>query len=369
MTSASWAEISLAAIRWNIEHILSITRRRVIAVVKANAYGHGMIAVSRGIADLVSMFAVATLDEALELAAHVTDVPVLNLFPVLPDQMEAVVKHGIHQVVHSTENLRAINCTATEAGCPAHVHLKIDTGMHRIGFTHSEVAEVVSQVSACSDVVVDGISTHLACSDELENDYTPLQLQRFRSVLQQFREADIVPEWIHASNSAGVLHWPDSYFNAVRPGLLVYGLPPALGAALPFGPKPALTWKSRVSQVKRLASGEPIGYGGTHRLAHDTTVVTIPVGYADGYRRSLSNSGRVLIRGQSANILGRVCMDQIMCDVSDIGEVSVGDEVVLLGRQGSGHIPVQEHARLAETIHYEILTGIGARVKRLYTTG
>ncbi len=365
MKCASWAEIDLSAIRYNLQQIKKLTQKRVIAVVKANAYGHGMVEVSRAIADLVDMFAVATLDEAFTLARELPGHGILNLFPVPAEVMDTIVRCGIHQTVNSSANLRALAEIAGNHGKPAHVHIKVDTGMHRIGIPYDQAVSLVEEASVLPGIHVEGISTHLACADELDSDYTPLQLHRFRTVLKQLARAGMVPRWIHVSNSAGVLHWSDSYFNAVRPGLLIYGLRPVPSVSLPFEPRPALTWKVRISQVRQVDTGEPIGYGCTHRVSEPTTVATIPVGYADGYRRHLSHKGRVLIHGRTAPILGRVCMDQTMCDVSVIEDVAVGDEVVLLGRQGESCIPAEEHATLTGTIHYDILTGIGPRVKRI----
>jgi len=367
MRMLSWAEIELNAILSNINAIRQkIGNRKIFAVVKANAYGHGAVSVANSIEKFVDMFAVATLDEAIELRQSGIKVPILNLFCIFPNQAEAVLKYNITQMVCQIDVAKTLSNESTKMDKIANVHVKVDTGMTRLGVHFSEATEFVKKISELPNIQIDGIYTHFANADGEDKSYTQLQLSRFQNVLDNLIQLDINIPTKHASNSAAILDFPSAYFDAVRPGIILYGIYPSLYVSHDVALKPALTLKSRITFLKTVSPGTPIGYGLTYSIPNETIIATIPIGYADGFRRELSNSGEVLVHGKRVPVIGRVCMDGIMCDVGDIPELKVGDEVVLIGKQGEQSITVDEVAEKCGTISYEILCGIGNRIKRVY---
>jgi len=402
-----WAEIDLNAIKSNLKAIKNkVGKRKIIAVVKANAYGHGAIPVARAIAEQTDMFAVATLEEAIELREAGITLPILNLFSILPDQAEAVLKYEITQAVCKLSTCEAISDCAKQAsprvrgerggGDIAKVHVEVDTGMNRLGVHYSEAVSFLKQVCALPNLRVEGIFTHFSSADEVDKSYTNLQLERFNSLWKPelgFRISDfgikrnnsLIPPsafrlppsvhlersafLIHAANSPAILDLPSTYFDAVRPGLILHGLYPSDEVSRSIPLKPALSLKTRVIHLKNVVSGESISYNRRYITLASTKIATLSIGYADGYRTSLRNIGEALIRGARAPIVGTICMDNIMCDVGHIPDVGIGDEVVLIGKQGDDEITADEVAKKAGTISYDIFCGLGRRVERIYIDG
>ena len=373
-----WAEIDLDAIQSNLNAIKSkIGNRKIIAVVKANAYGHGAVPVARAIAEQADMFAVATVEEAIELREAGITLPILNLYCILPDQTEAVLKYEIIQTVCKVSTCEALSDCARRMGDVAKVHVKVDTGLNRLGVHYSEVATFLQQVCALPNLRVEGIFTHFSSADEADKSYTHLQLERFNKLWKpcssgQGTGTDYLERsdfLIHAANSAAILDLPSTYFDAGRPGLILYGVYPSDEVSKSISLKPALTLKTRVTHLKNVGRGESISYNRRYTTPAPTQIATLSIGYADGYRTSLANVGEVLIRGIRAPVVGTVCMDKIMCNVGHIHDVEIGDEVVLIGKQGSDEITTDEVAQKAGTISYDIFCGLGRRVERIYIDG
>jgi alanine racemase len=405
-----WAEIDLNAIKSNLNAIKNkVGNRKIIAVVKANAYGHGAIPVARAIAKQADMFAVATVEEAIELREAGITLPILNLFSILPDQAEAVLKYEITQAVCKFSTCEAISDCAKrmgntppnppKGGYRAKVHVEVDTGMNRLGVHYSEAVAFLKQVCALPNLRVEGIFTHFSSADEADKSYTYLQLERFNSLWTspptplhksplpkgvggcvERREGQgdgvrSIPNsvylersdfLIHAANSPAILDLPSTYFDAVRPGLILHGLYPSDEVSRSIPLKPALSLKARVIHLKNVGSGESISYNRRYITSAPTKIATLSIGYDDGYRKSLRNIGEALIRGIRAPIVGTICMDNIMCDVGHISDVEIGDEVVLIGKQGDDEITADEVAKKAGTISYDIFCGLGRRVERIY---
>ena len=402
-----WAEIDLNAIKSNLNAIKNkVGNRKIIAVVKANAYGHGAISVAQAIAEQADMFAVAAVEEAIELREAGITLPILNLYCILPDQAEAVLKYEITQTVCKLSTCEALSDCAKRMSDVAKVHVKVDTGMNRIGVHYSEAAAFVKQVRALADLRVEGIFTHFSSADEADKSYTNLQLERFNNLWKtlpseqgkgkQFdgcptsvgehsplkrdvrdfpdRQVDGRPTsvgdvrdfLIHSANSAAILDLPSSYFDAVRPGIILHGIYPSDEVSRSIPLKPALSLKTRVIHLKNVGRGESISYNRKYKTPAPTKIATLSLGYADGYRTSLRNLGEALIRGIRAPVVGTICMDKIMCDVGHISGVEIGDEVVLIGKQGDDEITADEVAQKAGTISYDIFCGLGRRVERIY---
>ncbi len=362
---ATRAIVDLEAIKHNIAGIRRRigSERRLMAVVKADGYGHGAVRVSQAaLASGADCLAVAIPEEAHELRAHRIGCPILVLGLIQPDEAHKSILAGLEQAVCSVELLEALDCESRNAGVTTSVHIKVDTGMGRIGLAPGDVVEFARRVDSFGNLALKGVFSHFSCADERDNSYSRMQLERFEAVLGALAAAGITVPVRHLANSAGVLDIPESYFDLVRPGIMIYGLYPSTEVSHSVALRPAMTFVTRVVQVKVVPPGTAIGYGATCVTEKTTTVATIPVGYADGYRRLLSSKGRVLVEGEQAPLLGRVAMDMTMVDVSSIRDVRPGDEVTLFGPG----LPVEEIATLAGTINYEIVTGIGARVPRVY---
>lgn len=347
-------EIDLQAVQHNAEAIKAHTGKKLIAVVKADAYGHGAIRVSEALNRTADMFAVATVEEGIALRQADIRKPILVLFSSLPAQVAPIVEYGLTPTIGDWEFAKALNEVAS-----VKVHVNVNTGMNRSGVCYMEAMAFLSKLKTLRRLEVEGVFTHLATADEADKNFVSVQLKRFSSVL-----ANVSGEMIHAANSAAMLSVPESYFDAVRPGLSLYGIYPA--AEKPIQLKPALTWKTRVGWIETISEGEGVSYGLTYKAPHQTRVAMVQVGYGDGYPRALSNSGEVLIDGKRCPIIGRVCMDVSVVQLQSEDSVSVGDEVVLIGSQGDSEITVDEVAHRAGTISYEILTQMGARVKRTF---
>jgi alanine racemase len=363
------AVVDLDAIAHNVAEIVNrVAPSAVWAVVKANAYGHGAEHVARrALASGAQGLCVALVSEGVALRQAGLTAPILVLSPHAPDEATAAVDASLTLTVHDVGQVRHLADCARGRGVEGvAVHVKVDTGMHRVGAAPHDAVAVVHAVIAETPVLVwDGVFSHLACADILEHDLTPHQIARFDDVLAEFDRVGLGRPRAHLANSAGALAWPDAAHDLVRVGIAVYGLEPGPGVAHRCGTlRAALTLRSRVSMVKTVATGLGVSYGWRTVLERDTVVATIPIGYADGVPRRWSTvGGEVLIGGRRRPILGVVTMDQLMVDCGD-DPVAIGDEVVLLGRQGTEVIRAEDWAERLGTIPYEIVCGISARVPR-----
>ena len=363
----TYVEVNLVRLVENYRAIQNkVAPAAVMPVLKANAYGHGLIPVARKLTQYgVPMLAVAILEEGLALRQAGIRIPILVLGGLLNEQIEAYLEAGLIMTVSSGDNLAHIEQVARSANVVAPVHIKIDTGMGRLGLPHQEAVKIIRQSLYLEHVTLSGVFSHFASSDSSDLSYARLQLARFNAVLEFFERENIKRPMIHMANSGGVLQLPDSYFDIVRPGIMLYGLYPSHEVAHSVQVRPVLAWKTRPVLSKVLPPNHPVSYGSTWQSELNCRILTIPMGYGDGYFRALSNKGSALVRGKRYPIAGRVCMDQIMLNLGD-DEAGLEDEVVLIGTQGESEITAQELADLVGTISYEILTNINTRVPRIY---
>jgi alanine racemase len=358
------AEIDLDAIRYNTR-AMRPDGAELMAVVKADGYGHGAVESARAAVEAgAAWLGVALLEEAVELRGAGFQQPLLILSEVPPGSEAAALRAGVTFALYSDGGLARLAGAAAETGLTPRVHVKADTGMHRVGrFPPEEVPAFVRRALAAG-FDVDGLWTHFARSED-DPEGTTGQLERFLAVCRELEDGGIRPRWLHAANSGAVIRDPATHLDLVRVGVALYGLSPGAGLGERAGLRPAMRWRSAVTLARRLPAGESVSYGLTYRLERDANVVTVPVGYADGYRRGLSNRADVLIGGRRRRVAGVISMDQLLVDCGD-APVAEGDEVVLLGRQGDEEVTAGELAGLLDTIEYEIACGVGARVPRVY---
>ncbi|HST47541.1 alanine racemase [Jatrophihabitans sp.] len=367
------AVVDLAAIAANVATLRSHTAAELMAVVKADGYGHGMVPAARAaLAGGAGWLGVAMLDEALALRAAGIDAPVLAWLwtPREAEALRAVLAAGVDVSVSSGEALDLVVATATELGSTARVHLKIDTGLSRNGCTAADwpaLLEATAKAAATGAVETTGVWSHFASADSPGDPSVAGQLEAYGTALAVAREHGVVPRLRHLANSAATLTLPQSHFDLVRAGIAVYGLSPVPGRGN-FGLVPAMTLRTSVAGVKRVPAGAGVSYGHAYVTERETTLALVPVGYADGVPRAAGNTGPVAIGGSRYTVSGRVCMDQFVVDVGD-AEVSAGDEVVLFGPGFGGEPTAQDWADVLDTIHYEIVTRVGPRVPRSYTGG
>lgn len=370
MASSSIAHVDLSAITTNLGAVRArVGGRRVLAAVKADAYGHGAVAVARHIEATAAAdyLGVATVAEGTELRLAGVRLPILKLSPCCPDDVAAAVATELTITVADEAGIRAAGAAATERGRTTAVHLKIDTGMRRVGCAPAAAPDLARLVDATAGLTLEGVFSHLAIADVPAGDeFTGDQIDRFRAAVAAVTAARGPVAFAHLANSAGVLAHPDSWFDMVRPGIMIYGSYPDPVTPRTVELAPALAWRTRVGFVKPVAAGESVSYGRTWASTRDTWIATLPVGYGDGFNRQLSNRGRVLIAGRSYPVVGRVCMDQTMIDLGPQTDVRAGDDVVLVGRSGDDRITVAELAELVETIPYEVTCLLTRRVERRY---
>ena len=361
-------EVDVSAIADNARalHALLKPGVRMMAVVKADGYGHGAAQVSRAaLAGGADMLAVALAEEGEALREAGVEAPILVLGSVEARGAEAVSRLGLMQTVSDAREATLLGEAAARRNAPVPVHLKLDTGMGRLGVRDAEAACALAQaVLAQPALRLAGAFTHFACADAPDDAYTVLQRERFEAMLAVLAARGVPIPLRHAANSAAVLRFPWAQYDLVRCGIALYGAPPVATACVL---RSAVRWVTRAALVKEIPAGEAVSYGATYRAQRPTRVMTLPVGYADGYRRALGGVAQVLVRGVRAPIIGRVCMDQCMADVTDVPGCAAGDEVVLLGSQGAQRIDVSEMAAWLNTIDYEVLLAPGARVPRVYT--
>lgn len=363
----TWVEVDLDAVRENVAALKAqAAAPALMAVVKADGYGHGMVPVARAaLAGGADVLAVALVEEGEGLRAAGIDAPVLLLAEPPVDAVPAVLAARLTPAVYSAEYADALDAAGRERGEPVAVHVKLDTGMRRVGVPQADWEDALRRVRDAGGLRLEGLWSHFAVADEPDHPFIARQAVEFRRGLDVARRLGLEVPIAHLANSAGTLHLHDDHHDMVRPGLAVYGLSPAPGLADGVPLRPALSWYSRLSLVKRVAAGEAVSYGLRWTAPQETTVGTVPVGYADGLTRALTNRGRVLLRGRPVPLVGTVCMDQCCVDAGDDPAES-GDEVVLLGRQGAAEVTADDWAALLGTINYEVVCGIGRRVPRVY---
>ncbi|MDP8298630.1 MAG: alanine racemase [Candidatus Tantalella remota] len=364
----TWAEIDLEAVRHNLSCIKGILAdgMNVMAIVKANAYGHGITEVSRVLVDSgVDYLGVATVDEAIILRKSGLDIPILVLGSVLSEEARAAVDNDITLTLCNPALLNTLSNITLNKGTIPKVHIMVDTGMGRLGVWHEEALEFIREVEARGNIEIEGVYTHFSSAgrDKL---VTRMQINDFEKVIQDMEECGIHVKYKHAANSIAVVDWKISHLNLVRPGILFYGVYPKRSFARELRLKPVMNLKTRIVHLKDTPAGRAISYGRTYITQKDTKIATIPIGYADGYGRILSNKAKALVRGRFVRVAGIVTMDQTLLDVGHIKGVSIGDEVVLIGKQGESEISIERIAKLAGTIPYEILSAITDRVPRVY---
>ncbi len=369
----TYAEISLHAIGHNIDAARARIPEgcRLLAVVKADAYGHGAVRVARYLEDRVDFFAVATIEEAEELVENGITKPVMILGYTSPRQFADLVRLGIRPAIYHLEDAKALSQEAIRQGKTARLHIAVDTGMTRIGFQVSEEsADTISRISRMPGLVIEGLFSHLSCADMTDKTFCMNQFDRFADMVRMLKERDTRIEIFHICNSAGIMEFSDQRYDMVRSGITTYGIYPSEDVQKEnMILEPALAWRTHVVHVKEVGPGRGVSYGATFVTERPVTrIATLSVGYADGYPRALSSKGRVLIHGKSAPILGRVCMDQMMVDVTDIPGVETEDIATLVGRDGSEYISIEEIADPAGRFNYEMLCDISPRVTRIYDT-
>lgn len=361
------AEVNLAAIARNLRRVSSrVAPAEVMAVVKADAYGHGAIPVARALLQAgASQLAVALLEEGLALRRAGITAPILVFGGPDAAQIESYLQYDLQMTLYAEEIARLAARRATALGKRALAHVKLDTGMGRVGIVDNPV-EGVSYLQSLAGLELAGCYTHFATSDEADKTFAWQQLRGFQQILATLEGQGITFRWIHAANSGAILDLPESYFNLVRPGIMLYGYYPSPFTSESIPLDPALRLKTRILFVKQVPAGYSVSYGRTFRTRAPSAIATLPIGYADGYRRQFSNGMQVLIRDQRVPVVGRVCMDQIMIEVTDLKDVRTGDEVVLLGRQQNEQITMREWCETLTTIPYEVTCGISSRVPRSY---
>jgi alanine racemase len=362
-----WAEIDLGAIRHNIRSLRErAAGAEVMGVVKGYAYGHGnpasAIAMLQGGA---TRLGVARIAEAIHLRDAGIDVPIHLFTEPPPEALASLLEAHVNPTVYSEGFAQALSDAAIAAGMVAHVHVKIDTGMHRVGLQLADVPDAVRVMDSLPGIAIEGVWSHLAVADHPDHPFTKTQLERFTASLDALSKAGVEPRFKHLANSAATIAYPETHFNMVRCGIASYGLWPGPHMVGTIDLKPALALKARVNMVKPVAAGEALSYGLRYELPRDSRVVTLPVGYADGYDRRLSGTAEVLIGGVRHRVSGTVCMDQFMIDVHD-QEVATGDLVTLIGKDGDEEVTAEELAGLVGTINYEVTTRIPSRVPRVF---
>jgi alanine racemase len=365
---ATWVEVNLNRLTQNLQAIRAhVAPAKVMIIVKANAYGHGLTEVSKHLSSLADYIGVAVLEEGILLRELGVTAPIIVLGGIWGDQVPHYLQHDLTLTASSVERLEQIDSVAMQMGVKAKVHLKIDTGMERIGVHYYNAHTILERSLKCPNIEVEGIFSHFANADSNDLAHAHLQLERFNEVLRFYEDHSLSTPIRHMANSPAILNLPESYFDMVRPGIMLYGVYPTSEIAHTVLIKPALAWKSRVVYFKVVNPGHPVSYGSTWQSDHPVRVVTLPVGYGDGYFRNLSNKTQVLIRGKKYPQVGRICMDQMMVNIEDDSAYN-GDEVTLIGEVEGKTISVQDLADWAGTIPYEVLTNINTRVPRVYIT-
>ncbi len=363
------ASIKISALANNLSEIRRCISPScdILAVVKANAYGHGATMIAKSLVDLgVQRLGVATVQEGCTLRQHGITQPILVMGGLLPNQLQELIQHRLTPVLSNDEITHLLAELIDQNLSPYPVHVKVDTGMRRLGFNADSVLSFLDTKPFQHLLHVEGVMTHLADADNLDSTFTQSQLKQFQSLISQIKLTGHSIAMFHAANSAGIMYHPTSHFNMVRPGLMLYGCATRKTPHVDIALQPAMKISSHVVQVRAVAEGEVLGYGCSYRTTRPSKIATLPVGYAHGYSRSLSNRGIVLVQGQRVPVVGRVCMDMTLVDVTDLPQVVLGEEVVLLGRQEEEEITAEEISECLGTIPYEVLCNMGTRAHHVY---
>lgn len=366
------ANVSLSAIRHNLMQIRSKLKsdQKLMVIIKADAYGHGSVTLAKSLGKSckIDAYGVAIIEEAVELREAGITEPILILGYTCKEQYDQVVAYDVTQTIFQYEMAMALSEEAKKQNKTAKIHIKLDTGMSRIGFSDTlESLEEIKRIAALPNIEIEGLFSHFAKADETERSSTLEQLNRYIKFNALLEKENIFIPVKHISNSAGIIEYPEAYFNMVRCGIATYGIYPSdMVHKQEVDLIPAMELKSHVIYVKEVPAGVGVSYGATYVTDKKTKIATIPVGYADGYSRNLSNTGRVIIHGQYAPIIGRICMDQFMVDVTDIDDVKQGDTVTLLGRDQGAYISAEELAAGSHSFPYELICTIGKRIPRVY---
>lgn len=363
--NSNWLEIDREAIIENVNQLLKLTGVRLMAVVKANGYGHGITEMVRVAASAGATYCgVARVEEAFELRRAGIATPILVLGYTPDEHLADAIGRNVTLTIFHPEQVEALSAAVNVAGRPAIVHVKVDTGMSRLGAQPEMAYQLLGRLTKIPAVEVEGIFTHFARADEPGDPTTTLQERKFLDLLAEIEAAGLRPQLVHAANSAAALTRPSTHLDMVRIGIAMYGLEPSVSVPLPEGFQPALAWKAHLTHVQQYPAGTGVSYGHIYKTRREERIGVVPVGYGDGYRRVEGNT--VLIHGQRVPVVGRVCMDQLMVQLDEVPQAKVGDEVVLLGHQGEEYIRAVEIATRWETINYEMVCGLGARVPRVY---
>ncbi len=373
---ATRAEIDLTAFRHNLQNLRKYLdpQTRIMAIVKADAYGHGAvscarIAVESGAANYLGA---GVIEEGIELRENGLNAPILILGSIFPDEAEDLVRHNLATILCTQPLAQALSKEAEKQDKTVSVHIKVDTGMNRLGISPENLPALLDQVRDLKNLKIEAVSTHFSSADDEDLSVTQAQLEKFQTALTILQKEGVHTPIVHCANTSALFKFPESHFNMVRPGLILYGvLPsPSLRPVIDQGEnpfQPVMQWKSQIILLKPIAKNQPVSYSGSFTTQRDSLIATLPIGYADGLHRMLSNKMDVLIRGRRAPQVGNICMDMILIDVTDIPDVQAGDEVVIFGRQGDEMISVEELAVKGKTIPYEILCSVSKRVPRIYT--
>jgi len=374
----SWAEIDLRNLDYNFRLVKKIVgpKIKILVPVKAHGYGHGLIPVSKRLEKLgVDYLGVASIDEGIVLRNAGVTKPILILGSILPGDIEPILRYRLTQAISTMDVAEKLNQAARSENALALVHIKVDTGMHRMGVYYEEAYNFIKYIAGMDNIRIEGIFTHFPCAEE-DTDFTKKQIEIFGSLIKRLEEAGINIPLRHAANSLGVIDYPLSHFNLVRPGLMVYGLYPKQGIdsisvklnnkKVNVKLRPLLTLKTKIVHINTVSAGKGVSYGYAYITSRQTRIATLAMGYGDGYPRCLSNKAYCLIGGRRAKIVGNICMDQMMADITGIKNVAVGQEAVLIGRQDKESVTAEELAQLAGTIPYEIVCDLGTRLSWVY---
>lgn len=361
----SWIEIDLKKLTHNIQLLKEQSGREIMAIVKANAYGHGKPGIVKALYQRgIKWFGIARIEEALEVRQNAADARILVMGFTPPDQVATAVHQNVSLAVYDLETARMYSEKAILASGKAVVHVKFETGMGRLGYIGEDVVEFFQQVQSLPGLEVEGVFTHFACADDPFGETTSRQIEKFNAVLATLKSVGYVPEIIHASNSPAIINYPDAGYTMVRSGIALYGMDPSPETPLPDGFEPVLTLKSRLTSIKTLPAGHGVSYGHYYHTPKAQKIGVVGIGYADGFRRRLGSS--MLVRGKRVPVVGIVAMDQCMVVLDDVPEAEIGEEVVVIGRQGSEEISAEELANDWNTIAYEVTCGMSARLPRVY---
>lgn len=372
MDKRTWAEVDLDAIAHNIREIRKITNpnAKIMAVVKADAYGHGFLEVTKTLLENgADRLAVAVLQEGKQLRSRGVTVPILILGASGEETAEEIINFDITPSVFTYDFAKALSYEAEKKEKVTKIHIKIDTGMSRIGFlagdNNEEIVEEIIKISELPYIEIEGIFSHFAASDERGREYTLMQYERFMDVCEMLKGRGLDIPIKHICNSAGIMMYPEMHLDMVRPGVILYGMYPSDEVDKKrLDLIPAMTLKSTVTHVKKVPSGRGVSYGREYITDREIKIATVPIGYADGYLRKLAKEGKMIVNGTKVSILGRICMDQCMIDVTNVHNIDKGDEVIIFGREG---VTIDDLARWLETINYEVSCVIGKRIPRIYT--